>query len=143
MPGHALAGRILIVEGDAETRELLAGFLTSHGYHVDEAADGEAGLYLVYEAETPYDLVLLDDHLPDATAREMLPALRALAAGSRVAVMSDATSCGVFYEVRARGAYEVIQKPPWLRDVLQVVARGLGERGAEALSLVGDRLPGA
>lgn len=70
-------------EGDAETRELLTDAL--NGYHVDEAADGEAGPYLVFEAETPDDVVLLDDQLPDATTPEMLPTLLFLGPASRVA----------------------------------------------------------
>ncbi len=124
------SGRVLVIEADRETRRLLADCLAAHGYYVEEAADGEAGLYLAHEAVAPFDLVLLDDELPDATVLEMLPALRAVAAASLVVVMSAATGRGVFYDAITRGAYDVVQKPPWLADVLRVVRLGVQERRA-------------
>ncbi len=134
-------GRILIVEADRETRELLAGFLRAHDYDVDEAADGEEGLYRVHDATTSHEVVLLADRLPDATAREMLPALRALRPEARVVVMSAATRGEARYEAIGGGAYDIIRRPPWLRDVLGTVKRGVEAARAEAGALLGAASP--
>jgi two-component system response regulator PhoP len=131
------AGRVLIVETDGETRELLVGFFRANGYDVDEAADGEEGLYRVHDAAMPHDVVLLADQLPDATAREMLPALLALQPGARVVVMSAATRGAARYETIGGGAYDVIRRPPWLRDALRIVTRAVEAARVEAEALLG------
>jgi len=121
-------GRILVVESDAETRRNLSRFLAAHGYHVDEAGDGEEGLDRAGGADLPYDIILLDDHLPDATGLEMLSALRAVSRGSLVVFMSPSGARERFFEAMACGAYEFLQKPLWLQEALRIVARGIRER---------------
>ncbi len=54
--------RVLIVEDETDLRVGLAGALRDEGYAVDEAGDGDEG---VYHAETwDYDAILLDVMLP-------------------------------------------------------------------------------
>lgn len=120
--------RILVIESDAEARSNLAQFLAAHGYHVDEAGDGEEGLYRAHEAESSYDIVLLDDHLPDAAGLDMLPALKIVAPGALVVLMSCSSARERFFDAMACGAYEFLQKPLWLQEALRIVARGIRER---------------
>jgi two-component system phosphate regulon response regulator OmpR len=54
-------GRILIVEDDASVREMLAEYLGTHGYDVEQAADGIA-MRAAIEHRLP-DVVLLDLNL--------------------------------------------------------------------------------
>ncbi len=57
--GHgALGGRVLVVEDDADLREVMAGALAGDGHVVVEAADGRAALDAL--AAQTFDLVLLD-----------------------------------------------------------------------------------
>ena len=72
--GHgALGGRVLVVEDDADLREVMAGALTADGHVVVEAADGRAALDAL--AAQTFDLVLLDVGLgPRARRRRGLPA---------------------------------------------------------------------
>jgi DNA-binding response OmpR family regulator len=69
--GHgALGGRVLVVEDDADLREVMAGALTGDGHDVVEAADGRAALDAL--AAQSFDLVLLDVGLwagPDGVER--------------------------------------------------------------------------
>ncbi|NLD70403.1 MAG: response regulator [Limnobacter sp.] len=55
--------RILVVDDDRVVREMLAEYLSSHGYQVD-CADSGAAMREAIEREPP-DLVLLDLRLPD------------------------------------------------------------------------------
>jgi DNA-binding response OmpR family regulator len=54
--------KILVVEDDQFLRDLYFDILTSAGYEVEQASDGEAGYNLIHQGG--YDLVLLDIMLP-------------------------------------------------------------------------------
>lgn len=67
--------KILLVEDDAHTSELLASTLAAHRYAVDTIADGAQGLELA--ARWHYDLILLDILLPTLNGVEVCRRLRA------------------------------------------------------------------
>lgn len=54
--------RVLVVDDDAGIREVMAGYLGSHGLHVDTAADAVSMERVL--ARNPVDLVLLDVLMP-------------------------------------------------------------------------------
>lgn len=66
--------RILVVDDDKPTREMLRGLLTMEGYEVDEATNGPAALDKV--ARVPPDLVLLDIMMPGQSGLDVLTAIR-------------------------------------------------------------------
>jgi two-component system KDP operon response regulator KdpE len=55
-------GRVLIVDDDVAIRRALHNTLAGMGFEVNEAANGEAAVQMVGEAE--YDVVLLDINMP-------------------------------------------------------------------------------
>ena len=66
--------RLLVVEDEPELRRVVVAALREEGYAVDEAADGEEGLY---KAKTwDYDAVVLDVMLPRLDGFELLARLR-------------------------------------------------------------------
>jgi DNA-binding response OmpR family regulator/HPt (histidine-containing phosphotransfer) domain-containing protein len=67
--------KILLIEDDPHTSELLAATLTAHHYAVDAIADGAAGLELA--TQWSYDLILLDVLLPTLDGIEVCRRLRA------------------------------------------------------------------
>jgi putative two-component system response regulator len=68
------AGRILIIDDDAEIRILLRKLLEGSGYLVEEAQTADEGMRQI-RAEQP-DLVLLDLGLPDRSGQEVLEEIR-------------------------------------------------------------------
>ena len=54
---------VLIVEDDADLREMMAQLLTLEGYHIDTAANGREALEYLNEAPHP-DVILLDLMMP-------------------------------------------------------------------------------
>jgi two-component system response regulator PhoP len=54
--------RLLVVEDQSLLRQTLVQGLSRTGYIVDDAADGEAGLY--YATEFDYDAAIIDLGLP-------------------------------------------------------------------------------
>src|SRR5258706_8126676 len=66
--------RVLIVEDEPDLRDGLSKALREDGYAVDEAGDGEDGLYKAQT--TDYDALILDVMLPKLDGWELLDRLR-------------------------------------------------------------------
>lgn len=65
---------VVVIEDDPQIRRFLRPALTSHGFRVAEAANGEDGLREA--ASRPPDLVILDLGLPDLDGLEVIRRLR-------------------------------------------------------------------
>lgn len=66
--------KLLIVEDNADYRELLISFLENEGYEVIAAADGETAVGLAYN--TAFDLIVLDLMLPKMDGYEVCRRIR-------------------------------------------------------------------
>src|SRR6195952_2617544 len=73
-PGSRPTMRLLLVEDDAALRLGLARRLEADGYRVDQAADGEDGLFQA--REYPVDLAIVDLGLPKLGGLNVVKALR-------------------------------------------------------------------
>ena len=67
--------RLLLIEDDNALRTGLARQLEAEGYRVDQAADGDEGLY--YAREFPFDLAIVDLGLPKLNGLTIVQRLRA------------------------------------------------------------------
>jgi two-component system KDP operon response regulator KdpE len=68
------AGRILVIDDEPQIRRIMRETLTSSGYEVDDAKNGEEGLLKVREFRP--DLVLLDINMPDISGAAVCKAIR-------------------------------------------------------------------
>jgi len=66
----AAPGLLLVVDDDAENREVLSRRLTKQGHEVRTASNGPDALQLM--TETPFEVVLLDIMMPDMDGYEVL-----------------------------------------------------------------------
>ena len=66
--------RLLLIEDDAALRQGLKRQLEADGYRVDEASDGEEGLFLA--REYPFDLAIVDLGLPKLNGLTIVERLR-------------------------------------------------------------------
>ncbi|MBC7547039.1 MAG: response regulator transcription factor [Polaromonas sp.] len=66
--------RLLLIEDDAALRLTLARQLDTDGYRVDQARDGEEGLFLA--REYPVDLIIVDLGLPKLNGLTIVQSLR-------------------------------------------------------------------
>jgi two-component system response regulator QseB len=80
------AGRLLLVEDDAQLCGMLDRLLTGEGYEVDQAGDGQRGLHLALTRK--YDVVVLDRGLPVLDGLELLRQLRQRGVITPVLVLS-------------------------------------------------------
>jgi two-component system response regulator VanR len=65
---------ILLVEDDKNIREMVGKFLVREGYTVNQCADGEVALDLLYSNK--YHLIILDILLPNINGQELLLEIR-------------------------------------------------------------------
>src|SRR5260370_35332652 len=76
------AGRILIIDDEAEIRESLETLLQLEGYTVVVAGTGREGLAQI--GQRAFDVVMLDLALPDKNGIDVLSEIRLLQARPRV-----------------------------------------------------------
>lgn len=138
------AGRILVVDDDPQLRRMMRATLTAKGYEVGDARTGEEALEKL-RAE-PYDLVLLDIHMPVMAGMEACAAIRA---SSEVAIIMLTVSNSEKDKVQAldAGADDYVTKPfntPELLARIRAALRRLPQppdhAGLKQLSLHGVEL---
>jgi two-component system, cell cycle response regulator DivK len=113
--------RILVVEDQEDNRQILRDLLTSAGFEVIEAVDGEAGLASA-AAHHP-DLILMDIQLPVLDGYEATRRIKADAALRAIPVIA-VTSYGFAGDAdkaRAAGCDDYISKPYSPRQLLAKV----------------------
>jgi CheY-like chemotaxis protein len=113
---------ILVVDDEAETRQLISAVLTDEGYTVDQEANGYAALVYLRVAPTLPCVILLDLLMPLMNGWEFLRARQdhpVLASIPTVAISAVRT----FATARVLGAQEGLAKPLDLDRLVAVVGR--------------------
>jgi CheY-like chemotaxis protein len=112
---------ILLVEDDETVLLTLTETLESEGWQVATCNNGLAALALA-ESSTPYDLFILDNHLPGMDGLEILSRLRALRHRAHTPVLFfSASDCE--HEARRGGASEFLKKPEGVKTIVATIAR--------------------
>jgi DNA-binding response OmpR family regulator len=101
--------RILVADDEAALRDLLCEQLTSQGYTVDSAVDGEDAIEKL--KGNSYSLVLLDINMPKKTGLDVLKYIRASQLPSRVIMLTGRLGYSIGSESMKLGADEFITKP--------------------------------
>jgi CheY-like chemotaxis protein len=76
MTSESIPARVLVVDDDAMSRELLCLLLGAEGYAVESADSGEAALALLLEGEPAPDLILTDVQMPGTSGTQLAGKLR-------------------------------------------------------------------
>jgi len=114
---------MLIVDDDADTRELLAEYCAAQGFNVATAQDGRAATAALERARPPYPVVVADLHLPHADGFAVLEAARRANASCYVIIITGyATIDGAVRAVQS-GAYDFLAKPFALGQLEILLAR--------------------
>ncbi len=117
---------IAIVDDDELTRTWLSEHLAAAGYAVQTAATGKAALRLVQDASPA--LMLLDLRLPDADGLTLLSRFREIDSEMAVVIVTAYGEFETAVEAVKAGAFQFIQKPPDLDDLLITIEKGLEAR---------------
>lgn len=145
------APRILVVDDEADLRELLEITLLKMGLDVDSAATVREARAML--AATPYALVLTDMRLPDGLGLELVREVAASYRSTPIAVITAYGSAENAVVALKAGAFDYVSKPVVLDDLRTMVrsalklsdagaARPAGQGAAQGTAQGGSRLLG-
>jgi two-component system response regulator PhoP len=126
--------RVLVVEDEAALRETLKSRLAAAGFTVDEASDGNEGLYA--GTEYPIDLAVVDLGLPGLTGLEVIRRLRAARKTFPILILTARDNWQDKVEGLQAGADDYVAKPFHFEEVLARVQALLRRAGGWASPLL-------
>jgi PAS domain S-box-containing protein len=105
------SGTVLVVEDEDQVRALACFTLRDCGYHVLEAADGEAALKLAQAFGRPIDLLLTDVVMPGMNGRELAERLSAVRPATKILFTSGYTSDVIATRGVLEASVDLLPKP--------------------------------
>lgn len=154
-PAIPAGRRVLVVDDNATNREILRRQLAGFGLEVEvlaEAREALACLRAAHGSGRPFDLVLLDWHMPGMGGLELAAVIRADAslAGLSLVMLSPAAATGGMREIAAVGFAAFLAKPVRVAQLRRCLAgildkqtlasgtRPAGPATGTAVEVVGD-----
>jgi DNA-binding response OmpR family regulator len=125
--------RILVVDDDPESRDLLSEVLEANGYpQVEAVADGVAAREaLARDNDCP--IIIADLHMPNESGLDLLRHLRRQNAKHEIVLMSSFFSLTERKLALDLGAYALLNKPFRISELLELVSQ-LAERNSIGIS---------
>ena len=111
--------KILLIDDEAEALSMLNDFLSSRGYNIVTAVDGEEGLKKL--AREKPDMVLCDIKMPRKDGFQFLKEVRATREWIPIIIISALTEPGNIFKGYNLEADYYLTKPINLEDVLKAV----------------------
>ncbi len=121
---------VLLVEDEESVRELVRVTLTSRGYRVIEAENGECGLHVAETFKEHIDILITDVVMPGIGGRELAKKLLLLRPGISVLYLSGYTEDAVVTQGALVPGTAFLQKPFTLQNLAKKVREVLRSRSA-------------
>ena len=128
--------RILVVENDTSQRNALSHALRSNSFDVEEAASGEEALDMIQASD--FDLVLLDEVMPNMSGIEALIEIKKMKAKIRVIIMSGCPTLDDAVAAIKKGASNYLSRPLQMDKLIVSIRRALEEFKFENITLTED-----
>jgi DNA-binding NtrC family response regulator len=116
---------ILIVDDESEIRQTLFDGLSTNGYDIFLAENGEGALRLF--DQRPFDLIVLDVKLPDRDGIQLLETMKNRSAETPVIMMSGYGTTQNAIEAMRKGAFDYLLKPFTVDTIKQRIQTALKE----------------
>ena len=120
---------ILVIDDELLIRWSLNETLSEAGHSVTEAVDRASAIEALQTRPQPPDVVLLDYRLPDSDDLGLLTAIRQMAPGAQVIMMTAFGTPEMARHALELGAYRVISKPFEVRELAALVEQAHASRG--------------
>ncbi|HET6272708.1 MAG: Response regulator [Bacteroidetes bacterium] len=117
--------KILVVDDEDALRTVLSNELTSEGYDVSTASDGDEAISTIQKGL--YDLVLLDIKMPRLNGFEVLKFVKEKHPKTKVVMLTGFADLKNAIESKKLGAEDFVSKPYDLVDLLTTIERVLSE----------------
>ena len=115
--------QILIVDDEADVRQVMTRWLTARGHHVAEAADGKQAIQAI-QSVLP-DLVIMDIRMPGMSGLQVLAQIKQIDAKLPVVIMTAHGTTESAIEATKLGAFDYLLKPFEPEQMATVAARAL------------------
>jgi DNA-binding NtrC family response regulator len=122
---HAVP-RVLVIDDERDMLEILQDFFESEGYAVAVAPSGEQAIEL--SRRESFDVAITDMRMPGMDGLHTLQHLRQLHPSLPVIVVTGYASDDTAQRCRDAGAFDCVQKPVDLDDLLRLVGRAVFQR---------------
>lgn len=119
--------KVLVVDDEAEVRDLLAEYFTEIGYDVTTAVDGARAIEDITRNPTKYGLVISDLQMPGVDGLGVLKAAKAANPSLAVIIVTGYASVDSAVRAVRMGAYDYLTKPFTLGQI-EVIVRRAAER---------------
>jgi CheY-like chemotaxis protein/anti-sigma regulatory factor (Ser/Thr protein kinase) len=129
--------RILVVDDDRTTRQVLRGVLTKAGFAVTVARDGIEALKALRTRR--FDLLLLDVWMPRMNGLDLLERLRTRKTRPRVIVMTSDDAPETLLKAVRQQAFKWLHKPIASVDLLQTVHETLQSPDVPVIEVISAR----
>ena len=124
-------GRILIVDDDQETRDLLCEFFQANGYSEVEAVGDGVAAREALARDGDCRVVIADLRMPNESGLDLLRNLRKENAKREMVLMSSFVSATERELARELGAYALLDKPLRLAELLHVISELMTQKPVE------------
>src|SRR4051812_39508509 len=118
--------RVLVVDDDADVRELISLVLSQAGYEVDEAADGFAALSKVSHVRP--DVVVTDLRMPGMSGVDLLQRIRRIHGDVPVIIATGLETWDLCTAAESYGAVSCMVKPIDLEELVWTIEMTLACR---------------
>jgi DNA-binding NtrC family response regulator len=120
---------LLIVDDEADARDMLEEFCREQGFRVVLAQDGRAAVAAIARAVPPFPIVIADLHMPHVDGFAVLEAARRAHASCYVIIVTGYATIDAAVRAVKAGAYDFLAKPFALGQ-LELVLRRIRDRMA-------------
>jgi len=134
--------RLLVVDDDANNRDMLSRRLIRRGYNVQVAEDGQQALDKIFRDH--FDLILLDQMMPGMSGLDLLRLLRATYSQSELPVImvTAVDESETVVEALNQGANDYVMKPVDLPVVAARIQAQLARSHTDRTTKMSDQLTG-
>lgn len=108
--------RVAVIEDDPQLRQQISRYFSEDGYVVDEASDGEEGLYVA--KEYPLDLAVVDMGLPKTSGLDIIRCVRKLGKHYPILILTARDGWQNKVEGLESGADDYLVKPFHKQELL-------------------------
>lgn len=119
---------VLVIEDEESLLEIVSAILTSSGYEVISAQDGEEGLSEFRKNRKRIAAVISDLGLPGLGGEEVVEGIRKIDPGMNMIIASGYISPDAKERLERLGVKSFVQKPYSLREVLETIRKAIDER---------------
>ena len=113
--------KVLIVDDEKDFLDIIAERLLARGMDVSTATSAEDALNMVEEES--FDVVILDFMMPALDGFKALKLMKAKRPDVQIIVLTGNVPDEKRMEAKALGALDVIEKPPDLKDLIQIIKK--------------------